>query len=89
MPDKPGDLPGEVDRRRNHELRERLDEIVLLSRKLSQDGPSMARDELDATRTRIEWLAEEIWAAAVYGPLETRTHDEAPEPGEYAKDEDT
>ena len=86
MPDNPGAFPAEDDRRRNHELRERLDEIVLLSRKLSQDGPSMARDELDATRMRIEWLAEEIWAAAVYGPLEDRTRDEVPEPDEHAEE---
>ena len=88
MPESPGDGPATGDRRQNHELRERLDEIVLLSRKISQDGPSMSRDELDATRTRIEWLAEEIWAAAVYGPLEERTPDEVPEPGEYATDEE-
>ncbi len=88
MPENPGDVPAVGDRRRNHELRERLDEIVLLSRKLSQDGPSMARDELDATRSRIEWLAEEVWAAAVYGPLEERTREGRPEPGEYATDEE-
>ncbi len=88
MPENPGDVPAVGDRRRNHELRERLDEVVLLSRKLSQDGRSMARDELDATRSRIEWLAEEIWAAAVYGPLEERTRDGAPEPGEFAPDKE-
>jgi hypothetical protein len=88
MPETPGDVPAAGDRRRNHELRERLDEIVLLSRKLSKDGSSMVRDELDATRSRIEWLAEEIWSAAVYGPLEERTRDDAPEPGEYATEEE-
>lgn len=59
-----------IDRRRNFELRERLDEIVALARKLSQDGTRMSREELDSIRARIEWLAEEIWGAAVYGPLE-------------------
>ena len=88
MPSNQGHDLREGDRRRNHELRERLDEIVLLSRKLSQDGPSMARAELDATRMRIEWLAEEIWAAAVYGPLEERTLDGMPEPGESVTDDE-
>ena len=87
MPETSGEVPASGERRSNHELRERLDEIVLLARKLSQDGPTMAREELDATRTRIEWLSEEIWAAAVYGPLEERIQQEAPESGEYSADE--
>jgi len=58
------------ERRRNHELRERLDEIVALARKLSQDAGAMSREELDSIRARIEWLSEEIWTSAVYGPLE-------------------
>jgi hypothetical protein len=65
-----GDRAAGSERRRNFELRERLDEIVALARKLSQDGAAMSREELDSVRARIEWLSEEIWAAAVYGPLE-------------------
>jgi hypothetical protein len=76
--------PASGERRRNHELRDRLDEIVLLARKLSQEGQTMARDELDKTRMRIEWLAEEIWGAAVYGPIEERIRDSSPEPGEFS-----
>jgi len=70
MEGSPGDLAAGSERRRNYELRERLDEIVALARKLSQDGAAMSREELDSVRARIEWLSEEIWAAAVYGPLE-------------------
>ncbi|KPK66088.1 MAG: hypothetical protein AMS21_03145 [Gemmatimonas sp. SG8_38_2] len=87
MPETRGEVPASGERRKNHELRERLDEIVLLARKLSQDGPAMSREELDATRMRIEWLSEEIWAAAAYGPLEERLQQEAPEPGEYSTEE--
>jgi hypothetical protein len=81
------DYPASGERRRNHELRERLDEIVLLARTLSQGGTTMPREELDKARMRIEWLAEEIWAAAVYGPLEDRSRTGAPEPGEYSSGE--
>jgi hypothetical protein len=70
MEGSPEESGGGSERRRNHELRERLDEIVALARKLSQDGGAMSREELDSVRARIEWLSEEIWASAVYGPLE-------------------
>ena len=70
MEGSPGGHAAGSERRRNYELRERLDEIVALARKLSQDGAAMSREELDSVRARIEWLSEEIWAAAVYGPLE-------------------
>lgn len=70
MEESPGDRSSGSERRTNHELRERLDEIVALARKLSQDGSAMSREELDSVRARIEWLSEEIWASAVYGPLE-------------------
>ncbi|MGD8867805.1 MAG: hypothetical protein PVI01_09245 [Gemmatimonadales bacterium] len=69
MEGTPNDRSGS-ERRRNHELRERLDEIVALARKLSQDGNAMSREDLDSVRARIEWLSEEIWTSAVYGPLE-------------------
>jgi hypothetical protein len=87
MSETRGDYPASGDRRRNHELRERLDEIVQLARTLSQGGTTTLRAELDEARTRIEWLAEEIWAAAVYGPLEGRARTGAPEPGEYSSGE--
>ena len=70
MEGPPEDRTTGSERRSNYELRERLDEIVALARKLSQDGAAMSREELDSVRARIEWLSEEIWTAAVYGPLE-------------------
>ena len=60
------------ERRHNHELRERLNEIVALARKLSQSHGQLSTEVQDETRQRIEWLAEEIWDSAVYGPLEQR-----------------
>ncbi len=63
---------GGKERRSNFELRERLDQIIEFARNLSKRGSAMSREELDEARMRIEWLSEEIWAAAVYGPLEQR-----------------
>ncbi|HSG82467.1 MAG TPA: hypothetical protein VLC48_09460 [Gemmatimonadota bacterium] len=60
------------ERRTNFELRERLDQLIEMARELSRTGSSMSREELDEARLRIEWLSEEIWTAAVYGPLEQR-----------------
>lgn len=63
--------PGSADERRwNLELRGRLDEIMDIARHLSQHADEMAEDELQAQQDRIEWLADEIWRSAVYGPIE-------------------
>jgi hypothetical protein len=61
------------ERRRNAELRERLDEMVELARHLCREATKMSVDELEEARQRIEWLAEQVWETAVYGPLEGRT----------------
>ncbi|NIR44712.1 MAG: hypothetical protein GWN99_10440 [Gemmatimonadetes bacterium] len=61
------------ERRRNLELRERLDELFDLARELYNESINMSQEELDDARARIEWLAEEIYAAAVYGPIEQRS----------------
>jgi hypothetical protein len=86
MPTDAGEYPDCGERRKNLELRERLDEIVALARKLCQDGQLLGSSDLDQTRMRIEWLAEEIYAAAVYGPLEERGRDPAPEQGDFNSD---
>ncbi len=64
--------PGGEERRHNLELRERLDEIILLARRLSREASTLSTQEMDNIRARIEWLAEEIWQSAAYGPLEER-----------------
>lgn len=74
---------GGKERRSNLELRERLDELFDLARELYNESINMSQEELDEARARIEWLAEEIWAAAVYGPIEQRSRRRAdPERGE-------
>lgn len=59
------------DRRRNLDLRSRLDELVELARSLSRRGTLMTERELREVEERIEWLAEEIWRAAL-DPLDVR-----------------
>lgn len=60
------------DRRRNFELRERLDEMIQVARELSRSRDELSEEELEKMRQRIDWLAEEIWQSAAYGPLEER-----------------
>ena len=74
---KKKDYPEGGERRHNFELRERLDELIELARNLSRESSDMSQGDLDEARTRVEWLAEEIWRAAVYGPLEEMTRREA------------
>jgi hypothetical protein len=63
--------PGSEDERRwNLELRSRLDEVMGIARHLSQHADEMTEAELQAQQDRIEWLADEIWRSAVYGPIE-------------------
>ena len=48
----------------NYELRERLDEIVPLVRKLSRGRGEMLEEEPEEARQRLEWLGEEIRRSA-------------------------
>ena len=64
---------GGSERRGNLELRERLDQIMDLARQLYREASTMSSNQLEQARDRIEWLAQEIWEAAVYGPLEERS----------------
>jgi Lon protease-like protein len=78
----PEDPPTGRERRHNLELRERLDQILDLARQLYREASQMSRDELEEARERVEWLAQEIWEAAVYGPLEERSRPTADDTGE-------
>lgn len=49
------------ERRHNVVLRELLDEMIQLSRHLSNHAPTLAANELAYARERLEWLADEIW----------------------------
>lgn len=55
MPDSSGE------RRQNIALRELLDEMIQLSRHLSNHAPTLPANELSYARDRLEWLADEIW----------------------------
>jgi Lon protease-like protein len=78
----PEESPTGSERRHNLELRERLDQILDLARQLYREASQMSSDELEQARERIEWLAQEIWEAAVYGPLEQRTRSAPDDTGE-------
>ena len=49
------------ERRQNVALRELLDEMIQLSRHLSNHAPTLPPNELAYARDRLEWLADEIW----------------------------
>lgn len=55
MPDSPRE------RRQNVALRELLDELIQLSRHLSNRAPTLSERERAYARDRLEWLADEIW----------------------------
>lgn len=55
------------ERRTNRALRELLDELIALARHLSRRSADMSQLELDYAQQRLEWLADEIWTAAVSG----------------------
>jgi len=63
----PGWDPAQGERRTNRALRELLDELIALTRHLSRRSPEMSQLELDYAQQRLEWLADEIWTAAVAG----------------------
>ena len=52
------------ERRRNADLRELLDELLALVRQLTRRGHEMPPSELSYAQQRLEWLSDEIWAAA-------------------------
>lgn len=70
--ERPVDPEKADDRRRNFELRERLDEMIQVARTVSQSRDELSEEELEKMSQRIDWLAEEIWQSAFYGPLEER-----------------
>ena len=54
-------MPDSRERRQNVVLRELLDEMIQLSRHLSNHAPTLAASELTYARERLEWLGDEIW----------------------------
>ncbi len=55
---------GARERRSNTTLRELLDEMIELARRLSHQAGTMSESDLAYARERMEWLADEIWDVA-------------------------
>lgn len=55
------------DRRSNLALRELLDELITHVRDLARRGRRLPAADLEHAQERLEWLADEIWRAALRG----------------------
>lgn len=55
----------ERERRANRELREVLDELVAHVRNVARNVRTMTPAELQYAEDRLEWLADEVWRAAL------------------------
>jgi len=53
------------ERRSNRELREVLDELMQHVRHVTRNVKTMPQTELEYAEERLEWLAEEVWRAAL------------------------
>jgi len=56
-----------AERRSNPSLREILDELVAHVRHVAKNVKTMSQQDLDYAQERLEWLAEEVWRAALEG----------------------
>jgi hypothetical protein len=59
-----------AERRSNRALREVLDELVTHVRHITREVKTMTPQELQYAEERLEWLAEEVWRAALEAPPE-------------------
>jgi len=57
-----------AERRSNRELREVLDELVEHVRYVARNVRTMTQQDLEYAEERLEWLADEVWRAALEGP---------------------
>ena len=53
------------ERRANRELREVLNDLVDHVRQVARGMGAMSQEDLAHAQERLEWLAEEVWRAAV------------------------
>lgn len=58
---------GGQERRQNLALRELLDEMLTLTRDVARRARTMSPRELEHAQERLDWLADEIYGAAVDG----------------------
>ncbi|MFI5278875.1 MAG: hypothetical protein ACHQU1_00160 [Gemmatimonadales bacterium] len=59
--------PAKAERRSNPTLREALDELITHVRHVVRDVKTMSQQDLEYAQERLEWLAEEVWRAALEG----------------------
>jgi hypothetical protein len=64
-------MNAELERRANRDLREVLDELVAHVRHIARNVPTLTPEEMASAQERLEWLADEVWRAAVDGDEET------------------
>ena len=55
------------ERRSNPDLRETLDELVAHVRQVVKNVKTLSQQDLEHAQERLEWLAEEVWRAALMG----------------------
>ena len=53
------------ERRAKRELREVLDELVEHVRYVARNVRTMSKQDLEYAEERLEWLADEVWRAAI------------------------
>ena len=58
------------ERRANRELREILDELVAHVRHVANNVKTMSKQDIQYAEERLDWLAEEVWRAALEGEKE-------------------
>ena len=58
------------ERRVNRSLRELLDDLLEHVRELSNNAADLPTAELEYAQQRLEWLADEIWRAAIKAEAE-------------------
>jgi len=58
------------ERRANRELREVLDDLLDYVRHITRNVKEMNPQEVQFAEERLEWLAEEVWRAALGRPSE-------------------
>ncbi|GAC1648462.1 MAG: hypothetical protein NVS4B3_04070 [Gemmatimonadaceae bacterium] len=67
MIDSSSPTPPFGERRRNRVLREQLDELLGLVRRLARQAATMPPAELKRSQERLEWLADEVWRTITLG----------------------
>ena len=63
-------MNAKMERRNNRALREVLDELVDHVRTIAGSVASYTPEEMRHAQERLEWLADEVWRAAVEGDEE-------------------